>query len=1453
MPARRTAVAPRAVLAAALLAALAPGCSGAPTAPAAPVSSLCAPGALDACERRIGATPAGPDARALVAAYAEARAARDAADPWAKLFHDLDKADRGRHPKAVIVVAMSDMNARVTVDGTLQLATAGSTRDVNLVVAMPLPGPGAIGPTDLLLAMAGACGYDHVVFVDDRGATQLFPGDPLAPFVGGLRPSLRVGAPAHLVADLGVEEALRAAFTAAGAFQYVDAARATEKLSTLLDAGATSPEMALRGRYALQLLGQAGLVLDAPEATPAGDALALPAEAGAAPAPGAASTPYAAYLRVVTAKDPRKEWEARSREVLPGVPEARREDFAALFARPRDCDARRAPPMESARDSIFASRLSGALPRDLAAPPAAGQLSLEEWLARYQAMVGFVEATHTGWYNVQSLLYQRGEARGLSASGSPLYKRVTELGLAHLAAMKALLDAYPARYRVAAQIGLATSPGLYADDKLREALIRIVEGTVQARIAAAKDAEGLLGALFTGAIAGVSYPPALQEPHSVALAGAATARLKGDFLEKTGWGVALLYALDAVYRLATGEAPNMAFSSSQIARALAAPTVEHPALASLATAAARYAALAVDHKLDPTLAPGRFPEERRAAWDGLRAALAGLGAPGEAPAGVLDDVTTLTDGLVATLSSALASSAHRPPPKPGACTAKAPALPLDPTTRRTLAKLGDVRRRILLGPHYRKGDGLWVRRVRLLVTVLSDAMDLASGSDAGKRAAFTVPAADAEKAIEDALRELDQKAVTEALVGGYGLFREAAAQGGPEQILRKGGKDLRRVADGLSALFKSDALGGKGPTMGVALLDAIASMRFDASSGDDLLATLASYAGALYDKKQDDQADLCLLACTVLSSLLHVDPPAAAVALASRATSRVAWLMRFSQETHKRLPDPSAYAEGMRKATDDACQAPDAEATIAVMQAIHDFATGKRQEARAALDRVLSDADAKGLGVPRMVYRYEEKTATKVFTLTIDLSYGGGLLQNGNTFQLGLGVRSGGEPDSALTATLSPLDTTKSGEDTAHYYVYTAALATVYHLIEGDTDRAVAAGRRAIAALTGGVKLGTRAIRSDRPAGWGDEARPVLVLAAQLAAEAGMPLFAGDLWTVVRQGLDDKLDDKDIAALLDRVPLGVAGVPELTAAAKRAKHALVVLADPLPCTTAKVERGGFEAASCADYPLALSLRVADVLEKLPRMRHGAEPGAHCGPLRALDTFLAGADRGAYDPDAFTRAEEALRADGKIYESAVLLARLKHPGQCDPTIVGAARTLGRSPLLGPSLRADLLGVAVNCTAMTGGPDVAADVVAVDAETRKLPDPTRNLRTVLSIADLASRTDRWGLLAKIVAEPDFLGRWMNVHPNAATAALLLDHAVAAIQGQPVALDRTRASYELLCVTFKSPERADLCGTIEALRAPLRGPMEERQRIARDAVKKLVAGVSAPAAGGGQGKRP
>src|SRR5262249_50641721 len=156
---------------------------------------------------------------------------------------------------------------------------------------------------------------------------------------------------------------------------------------------------------------------------------------------------------------------------------------------------------------------------------------------------------------------------------------------------------------------------------------------------------------------------------------------------------------------------------------------------------------------------------------------------------------------------------------------------------------------------------------------------------------------------------------------------------------------------------------------------------------------------------------------------------------------------------------------------------------------------------------------------------------------------------------------------------------------------------------------------------------------------------------------------------------------------------------------------------------------------------------------------------------------------------------------------------------------------------------------NCTAAAGGAEVEADLLQIDADTRKLPDPSRNVRLVLSVAELALRTDRWEMLAKLVEQPSFVTYWMGLHPNAATAAPLLDHAARAIAGHPVALERTKANHELLCETFKSSERAELCALVDVLRAPLAGPMAERQRVAKEAVRKLVAST----AGQGAGKRP
>lgn len=58
-----------------------------------------------------------------------------------------------------------------------------------------------------------------------------------------------------------------------------------------------------------------------------------------------------------------------------------------------------------------------------------------------------------------------------------------------------------------------------------------------------------------------------------------------------------------------------------------------------------------------------------------------------------------------------------------------------------------------------------------------------------------------------------------------------------------------------------------------------------------------------------------------------------------------------------------------------------------------------------------------------------------------------GFKQRARLLQVGLGLRSPAEPEGSLTASLSPADSTKAGEEVARYYVHTAALTVVYHLL----------------------------------------------------------------------------------------------------------------------------------------------------------------------------------------------------------------------------------------------------------------------------------------------------------------------------------------------------------------------------------------------------------------------
>ncbi|WP_437872848.1 hypothetical protein [Sorangium sp. So ce363] len=1447
-----------------LLALLAAGCGGAASPGATPAQAAqCDPAHLDACERALAAALAeGRPPRELALGYVAARAARDADDPWALLLRDLDRRG-GRGPRAAVVV---EAGAEATAAARAPAAAA----EAKWIRAAPLPPPGALAADALLLAIGEAVGYEHLVHARARhGAVQLFPADPLAPFMAGLAPITRGDASLSRVADdIALAALVRRAFGAAGRFRYVEAAAAADALAAAVKGRDPNDEPVLRGRYALQLLATAGVALEEAE----DDAPFAPSAPRLDPPPAPGDTPYGDLLRVRTARDGRAAWRARGAAVLRAVPADRRAALDDLLGKAPGCGRDVAPPMEGPRDLVFAAALAGALaPGDPAAAPVSTaaapgrRLPLDAWLPRYEALVRAVEQTSTAWAHAPALLHERSPTPAASqagSAGSAVHRRATELGLAHLAALRALAEAEPRRYRALALIPLAYSPGVLADEPLRDAIVDLTQIAVQRRMAEAHDPEAVLGAALAGVFAGMAYPPEVQPPHFLALQGALTAKLRGELTEQAGWGVAGLYAADALYRLASGQAPDLAFSSAQIERALApAPALPYPGLAALAASLSRYAALGAAGALDPqATGAARLPPERRQARDALRRAVAGLAArDAEAGAGaanaaeapppeLVEDVTALADGVLAVL---LTERSRKPPPAGAACAAgRGPS----PEARRALARLGDVRRRILLAPRYRQGDGPWARRARLLVTLLSDAIDLLSAppraAGAPARVApprFTLPAADAEAAVAAGLSGWVDHDLADALTGGYALARALLESSTAERFAERSGAPLGRVLRGLSAAFRDDPARsggvGRGPAGG-ALLDALASLPAARDGGGDLRGLFVGYARAFSALGLRDQADLALLASLLGAAVLGGPPSPDAIALANDSGSRVAWALSYLGEIAKAragiAPDPSAYAAAMSKASDDACQAADTGDVLALVGAVRDFAGGRRAEARDALDRVLAAADARGLRVPRMTYRYEEKTATRVFSLSFDVSYGAGLLEGANGFQLGLGLRTRGEPEGSLAAALAPEGSPRSDEDAARAYVSAAALAAAYHFLEGDAERGTAAARRAIAALSFGLRLGRRALRPDQPLAWGRDARALLAIDAQLAAEAGHPFLAGDLWTLVRGLLPPDADDAAVAALLDPLPTGLAAVQGLDPLVARTARSLAAVARPLACTEARVELGGYEEPACDAYPLALSLRIADVLGKLPHLQRRARAGsaAACPALRSLDGFLTAAERGTYDPDAFTAAVEALRQSGRLYDAGVMLARQRREGHCGPVVLAAARALGRAPSLGPALRADLLSVAVRCAAAALDASVVDDLMALDGETRSLPDLGRNLKVVLFATELAVREQRWDVLSRLSKQPDFVGRFRGEDEGAAATARLIEAAAAVLAGEPAPRDAPGdGARDAPCGAPLAGDRAALCAEIQRLR-PGALPEPQRRQAAREALASLLA---------------
>lgn len=1405
----------------ALALSLALGACGPGPEPRTPgAASSCAGPKRKGCERDLAkAAAAGQVPASLVASYVSARAAEDGADPWAKLWEGLSER-KGAH--AAIVDARPSAGP-IAAEGARLFATP------------PLPEPSEIPGAELLLAMGIAAGYDHVVWLGAGGgerAYELFPRDPLRPQMLGLAAITRDdGAASHVAEDIALAETVRRAMEAAGAFRYVDAASEAARIAEQIERRDPFEEPVLRARYARAMLVAAGITLEPPVRLFGGEPAAPVRPVPQVPAPAGADTPYGDLLRVRVAEDLAAEWKRRGARVLAASEPDRRAVIEGLFAGSGACGAITEPPaFDRAGDVAFSSLMAGALagareePITTTSPKG---MPLAAWYPRYEKLVALVDRERFTWLHIGSLVRQRGELQGISSAGTATYRRVTELGLRHIGALRELSLSDPERYQATAELVLAISPGLLGDEPLRTALIDFAQATAKSKIGRAQDPAAIAGTLLVSGFVGLTYPPSIQAAHYLALQSAFAAKIKGDLMTKTGWGTAVLFAADAVVRLFADLGPNLAFSSDQIVRALSDPGVAQPNLAAVVSAAARYAALAKDRPLAAIASAAQSTPERGAAREALRKAIAGMGAPGEAPAGLADEITTLADGLIATLTVVL----HRKAPAPGTCADGAKSA-ADIEVEHALTKLRAVRQKILQSPKYKTGDGLWVRRARLLVALLSDAMDFAAPSKRGEKRALTLSTSEVDEALSAALREWDEPGARDALVGVYSLVRYFLASD-PEARYSGGGSYLVRALGGIGRFLRGGGAAGR-PTM----LEAFAQATGQPAGGDDLASAFLSYSKSFYEKGQPDQGDVFLLGTLLITSVRRQPPPKEAIALAAAHHSRIEWALSLFAEAAAAdangRPNVAAYAAGVRASAASLCAPGRVDDTIDVMGAVAQFTEGKRKEARAALDAVLGRADAEGLVVPKVSYQYAEKHDKKVFTLSFGLTYGLGFVDGANTFQVGLGLSTLAERTSKLTVTAASADETAI--ETARWYVRAAALASAYHFLDGDAVSGAMDARRAVSAIVQGVRLGDRSIVAERGR-WAEDARALLAIDAQLAADAGLPFLSGDLWTIVKDSLPQDTDDAKVAEVLSTPPLGLVGVKDAEAPIERARKSLRVVAAPLACTAAKVETAGFEQAGCGGYPLALALRVADVVSTMPRLKRGPEAKqGSCVALASLDTFLEAASRGMYDPDAFTRSVEDLRASARDDEAVALLARQRRDGHCSPKLLEAARALGRSAALLPGSRADMLSVAVNCAGADAGADLEKDLASLDAETRRLADPMRNLKVMLFAADLALRADRPALLLSLVRGPGFVDRFVPVSGNAAAFALVLHHAAFTLAGEAIDRAPTEAAFSLVCSSFPSPERALECEEVRALRdAGIAA--ETRKKLAKDAIGKLL----------------
>lgn len=1286
---------------------------------------------------------------------------------------------------------------------------------------VPLPPPPVqVSLDDLLLALGRAAGRSHLIVAEGAAIRQLFPTDPLASAALGLPPVV-AGDPRRVAADVALAAQLEDVFAKASDFDYVGAARGGDELSRMLESRGREDEAALRARYALSLLGSSGIALTVAEEDSADDAETA-SEDDADGGFARKSTPYASLLALILSTDDRAAaYDRHAPAIAPALTPERATALERMWGHEDGCGAPFVPPLATLDDLLFAAPFVRALDRD-AAPgqaPARGKLPLQDWLPRYDELVELVASHGLAYSHASLLVEERGTVRGLSPEGTASYTKVTTLVSAHMEALGKLAAAEPARFQTLGAVNLAYLPGVLGDRALNEAVTRLAQRSVALKISAANEADTLWEAVITAFAIGMGYPPSLQGPHFTALRQGLANKLAGGLIRRGGWSVAALAAGNAGLGALLGDADALAAAAPQVAAALRADAGSFPGVARLVTSAIRYAELAGTGALDADVSnTNMFPESRGRARAALEEAVVGLASEGPASppeqayaqliAGMADEL------IVAGLADVTGSDEEKV-----SCDGDDS---VGPALRDAFDRLQRKRRALLdHAAHRSKDPGPWLRRARLLALALSDGLDLLDQRDG--RLAFRIPTEEARQTVRRALEGWAEEAGIDVATSLYLVGRGAV--GGSKASSAMVDDGLRALR-GLAEMFDS---GGAGLFATLAALGAKTGR-----DGDDLSGLLTAAASGAYAAEAMDQGDLLLMLHlgVALMSSAPVDDAAVELATARRRPVRLPLLL-YGRVAHDGA-DPEPIVTAMREAASGGCAPPDPRTMIAARRAIHGFKRGERQAALESLERILADAERDGLTVPRQVFRYQQLQGDKIFKVEQSISLGEHLLTASGSFEVGLGLQTRPRYGSEFDVELAPTGTRDAQAEAARYYAHLAGVAAVYAFAAGEREIAVRHATRAVGAWVNGVKLGAdRVPAGSETVSWARDATATLAVAAQQAADAGEPMLAGDLWTLAQAALGRGAEDATVDETLDPLPPHLRGIPEVASLAKRARAQLETVAAKLDCTTRKGDVADFQRVGCERYPTAIALRITDALPYLPRLQGRAAIGRPgCATWVALDDFLAAYDAGRYEPDKLNRVVEVAVGAGRHHVAATVLTRQRVPQHCNPDLVRHARVLSKRHDLGVHLRTDLLSVATNCSAPS---DLADDLAALDALTRRHADPSRGFEVLLFAARLAAEKDIWRPLYSMTRREGFIDRWQALNPELATAALLLHHAAAISLGEPLGAEDTLPYYRLICTTFPSPRRGPICNAVALLRGG--GPADDKKRVAKETVTQFV----------------